>query len=318
MEFQEERGIGYCGLACVLCGYDDGCPGCKKRIAVGHDCPAGKCVADIAAAGCYSCQEYDTCDEGMPHGKRSRVFNRYAREFGEQALIDRLRVNFEAGITYHTPDKSPGDYDKLETEDEIYQLLRYGRNDPYVKCPVYEDEHFLLRLVEMVDAESLLPCYSQPTDSVTANSFNCTYGYGAQTLDAMLNFIRRWLEAYRERGFVRWSVVDKSSGAAVGAIELFNSNNTGVLRLDLCGDYENTKSIEEILSLLLTEAFMLFGCTKMTTKVAPTAKERMVALSKMGFHPSEEKIVRGDGVSYDGFWILERQNHSQSASLITL
>jgi len=251
----------------------------------------------------------------MPHGKRNRVFNRYAREFGERALIDRLRVNYENGITYHTPDKSPGDYDKLETEEEIYRLLRYGWNDPYTKCPAYESEHFLLRLVSMGDVEALLPCYSQPTDSVITNSFNCTYGYGAQTIEEMRDFIRRWLEAYRERGFVRWSVVDKSTNIAVGTIELFNRgkaadyfNNCGILRLDLSGEYERTSIIEEILSLLLTNAFMLFDCAMIAAKMAPTAKERIAAMGKLGFHPIDEQITKGDGTHYDGFWILERQN----------
>ena len=147
MKLREERGIGYCGLACMLCGYDDKCPGCKKRIAAGHDCSAGKCATDMGVAGCCACPAYDACGEGMPHGKRSRVFNRYAIEFGEQALIDRLRINFENGITYHTTDNTPGDYDKFETEEEIYQLLRYGQNDPYAKCPEFDTEHFHLRQV---------------------------------------------------------------------------------------------------------------------------------------------------------------------------
>ena len=61
MGFREERGIAYCGLACVLCSVED-CPGCK------------------------------------------------------------------AGIAYYTPDGWSGDYDKPETEEEIYRLLRYGRD----------------------------------------------------------------------------------------------------------------------------------------------------------------------------------------------
>ena len=125
MDFKEKRGMGYCGLACVLCSAED-CPGCKHNIAAGGDCAAGKCAAEKNLDGCYACAEYESCGEGMPHGKRSRAFNRYAREYGENALIERLRANFDDGITYHTPDKSPGDYDRLETEEEIYRLLRYG------------------------------------------------------------------------------------------------------------------------------------------------------------------------------------------------
>lgn len=311
MDFQKKRGIGYCGLACVLCS-DTDCPGCATGIANGGDCSAGKCATGKSLDGCYACTDYDSCTEKMPHGKRSQVFNRYAKAFGKQALIDRLRVNFENGITYHTPDKTPGDYDKLETEDEIYQLLRCGRVDSYANCPVYENEHFLLRLVSMDDAEALLPCYSQPTDSVTTNSFNCTYGYGSQTIEEMREFIRLWLEAYRDRGFVRWSVLDNRTNTAIGTIELFNRqaedyfNNCGILRLDLSEEYEYATTISEILSLLLTDAFVLFNCTMIATKTSPTAKERLTALSELGFHPIDEQAVRGDGIRYDGFWVMER------------
>ena len=127
MEFQAKRGIGYCGLACVLCSKTN-CSGCIAGIAGGGDCSAGKCAVGKGFDGCYACPDYDSCTENMPHGKRSQAFIRYAREFGVDALIGRLRVNYENGITYHTPDKTSGDYDALETTDEIYQLLRYGRN----------------------------------------------------------------------------------------------------------------------------------------------------------------------------------------------
>jgi len=127
MDFREERGIGYCGLACVLCSKTD-CPGCAVEIANGdNNCSAGKCAAGKGIDGCYACSDYDSCAESMPHGKRNRAFNRYAREFGRDALIDRLRVNYENGITYHRPDKLPGDYDRCETEQEIIDLLKNGK-----------------------------------------------------------------------------------------------------------------------------------------------------------------------------------------------
>ena len=44
----------------------------------------------------------------------------------KQALIDRLRINHNNGIVYHKPDKTPGDYDVFETEEEIYRLIRFG------------------------------------------------------------------------------------------------------------------------------------------------------------------------------------------------
>ena len=124
MGFCEERGIGYCGLACVLCSNED-CPGCARKVESGDGCSLSKCVVRKSIEGCYACADYP-CGEPMLQNKRIGVFNRFAREFGKQALIDRLRINYENGIAYHRPDNSTGDYDVLETEEEIYRLLRFG------------------------------------------------------------------------------------------------------------------------------------------------------------------------------------------------
>jgi len=128
MKFREERGISYCGLACVLCR-DEKCPGCAKKITDGYDCPTGICALKKGIDGCYVCSDYP-CGDKMLQGKRKQAFSRYAQEFGLQSLINQLRINHENGIIYHTSDGSPGDYDILETKDEIYNLLRYGKNHP--------------------------------------------------------------------------------------------------------------------------------------------------------------------------------------------
>ncbi|MCL2285351.1 MAG: DUF3795 domain-containing protein [Firmicutes bacterium] len=125
MKFQEQRGIGYCGLACVLCSSED-CPGCVAKTADGHGCNIGKCTAAKGIEGCFACSG-NPCGEAMLQNKRIRAFNRFAQEFGTQALIDRLRVNHENGIAYHKPGESTGDYDTFETEEEVYRVLRYGR-----------------------------------------------------------------------------------------------------------------------------------------------------------------------------------------------
>jgi len=163
MEFREERGIAYCGLACVLCSKED-CNGCAADYNhKADDCDIIQCAEDKGVDGCFACSDYpcgkenDDCfikqcvrkkgldgcyacpeypcgqDWHMLNQKKPRAFIRYAREFGKQALIDRLRVNHEKGIVYHKPGKYKGDYDALKTEDEIYQLLRYGRKKTVLK-----------------------------------------------------------------------------------------------------------------------------------------------------------------------------------------
>ena len=295
MGFLEKRGIGYCGLACVLCGYED-CPGCTVKIVNGGDCSAGKCAAEKGVDGCYACPDYASCTESMPHGKRSQVFNRYAREFGLDALIDRLRVNYESGVTYHTPDKTPGDYDALETEDEIYHLLRYGRNDPYIKCPEYNSDHFRLRLVSMDDAEDLFLCYSDPQAQEIFNSDNCTSDFKCSTIEHMRAYMEGWLDAYKNRGFIRYSIIDKKTDKAIGTIEIFGGplggkrTEFGVLRIDIRYEYENEEALAELFRI--SDSFFYdVNTEQFITKAIPEAVHRINALTQNGYVPT----LMGDG-----------------------
>ena len=303
MDFQAKRGIGYCGLACVLCS-DKDCPGCAVGIAGGGDCSAGKCAAGKGIDGCYACPDYDSCTESMPHGKRSQEFIRYAQEFGGDALINRLRVNYENGIIYHTPDKTPGNYDVLETVDEIYHLLRYGRNDPYIKCPEYGSEHFHLRLVSMDDAEDLFLCYSDPKAQEIFNSDNCTSDFKFATIEHMKAYMEGWLDAYKNRGFIRYSIIDKETDKVIGTIEIFGGpiggkrTEFGVLRIDVRHEYENEEPLAELLKI--SDSF--FGdvnTEKFITKAIPEAAHRINALVKNGYIPTST----GDGGMREHYYI---------------
>lgn len=73
------------------------------------------------------------------------------------------------------------------------------------------------------------------------------------TKEDMENTIKYWLIEYREnRGFVRFSVVDKKAGTVIGTIEMFQRksedfyNDCGILRLDLVRDYERSEWIEDM------------------------------------------------------------------------
>lgn len=287
MDFQEQRGIGYCGLACVLCSYED-CPGCAVKIADGHDCSAGKCAAEKGLDGCYTCPDYDSCTEGMPHGKRSIAINHYAKNYGKQALIERLRINYENGITYHKPDKTAGDYDKLETEGDIQRLVRFGTHNPYIKCPVFHTENFMLRLVTLDDTEDLMKCYSDPKAQKLFNSANCTSDFCFKSLNELHKYIRCWLDAYERQEFIRYAIVDKTANRAVGTIEMFGmigqyKAETGILRLDIISEFETERYLAELISLCITEFFLMFDVSHIVTLAIPEAENRIKSLKQMGF-----------------------------------
>lgn len=182
----------------------------------------------------------------------------------------------------------------------------------YEKCPIMENNEYIMRLVEEEDATELLRCYSCPTLSVKANSFNCNMGYDAYTVDKMREYIKGWRNSYFvEKSMVRWSVVDKRNCKAIGSVELFSRRRTdffdrcGILRYDLEDNYETANLIEATLRLFIWNAFDWFDCQAIVTKVDLRALERIQALKKIGFYPSKERLYCGNDVYYDGFWILD-------------
>lgn len=285
--FYSEKDLAVCGLACVLCSEQD-CPGCKMKGCKDTDkCSVYKCATEKGLDGCYACALFP-CGEKMLQGMRTKAFNRYAQQFGKESLLEGLRVNFENGVTYHRPDGSKGDYDLPETEEDIMRLIRYGTVSPYIKCPEFETENFLLRLVSEEDAADLLDCYLDDKARAVFNSDNCTSDFFYNSIEEMCYCISQWLGCYTRHEFVRFAIVDKEKGRACGTVEIFGmvgayKTERGLLRLDIKSEYENKADLYELLSLCINEFFILFGVKQIVTKAAPVTKERINALKELGF-----------------------------------
>lgn len=185
--------------------------------------------------------------------------------------------------------------------------------NPYDKCPIEENSAYMIRFVELNDAEFLLPCYANPTESVITNSFNCTMGYDAKTIEKMREYIEGWQHSYEQKAYIRWSVVNKNHYKVVGSIELLNRqstdyfNNCAILRLDLCDEYEKSDEISKILELIIPNVFSWFDCEFLSTKVSPLAIERIESLKKFGFKKSQQILKCGNGSEFSGFWVLNNK-----------
>lgn len=187
--------------------------------------------------------------------------------------------------------------------------------NPYEKCPIYENENYLLRFVEVTDADDLLLVYSDKNAFPLFNSDNCIDDFYYTSLERMKKAIEFWRQEYQQQYYVRWSVLDKNTHHLIGTIELFNRkvndyfNNCGLLRLDLRSDYESSDIILEILSLILVHAFELFDCQMIATKVPGFAVERKNSVEKLGFVLSEEKLIGGhDGKFYTDYYVLHQKD----------
>jgi hypothetical protein len=112
---------------------------------------------------------------------------------------------------------------------------------------------------------------------------------------------------------VRFAITHKQSQKAVGTIEAYRREEGSFfggkicLRLDLSCDYENEKSIDELLSLIIKDGIKAFGADGIFTRATPIATERIKALEKNGFVLSDETLQDGHGwgVIYGDFWVKQ-------------
>ncbi len=169
--------------------------------------------------------------------------------------------------------------------------------NPYIHCPTYENNDFLLRLVKPEDAKDLLTVYADETASQYFNSDNCTSNFQYKTLKEMSDCIDFWLKEYATQSYVRFAIVSKVSDNAVGTIEIFNRGqladyaNVGMLRIDLCSAYEENVAIASLLNLIHKEIPRDFGLDYLLTKAIPTATERISALTTRGYKPVPDRSL---------------------------
>ena len=182
----------------------------------------------------------------------------------------------------------------------------------YKECPRFENDEYLIRYVSLDDSSDLLKVYSDKKAVALFNSDNCggdTFYY--TTEEKMKEVIGYWHWEYERDGFVRWSIIDKVKGETIGTIELFNRNaddyftNCGLLRLDLRSDFEKTECIINILSLIIDEIAVMFGCDKIATKAIEKADERIKALRKLGFSLCDERLIGHNGEAFTDYYVKE-------------
>lgn len=155
----------------------------------------------------------------------------------------------------------------------------------------FETPSFLLRPVAEADAENLLACYSDPDVWPLFNADNCLGGFEFTTIDQMRNAVRFWAADGPPSGYVRYAVIDKAAGRAVGTVEMFGQPADdasdlpwGLLRLDIAAAYENADHLGELLELAAPLGAR-FGARRILTRVPAEAGIRRDAAAAAGFTP---------------------------------
>jgi RimJ/RimL family protein N-acetyltransferase len=169
-------------------------------------------------------------------------------------------------------------------------IIYQDEKNPYKKCPVFETQTFILRLVSEDDAEDLLSCYADLKAQELFNIDNFPHNCNFNTADEMLNYIKFWLLEYSQEAYIRFSIIDKSTNKAVGTIEMFgmigkHKTETGILRIDMASKYETKHFFNEILNVCVDNFYNLFNVEFMIIKATDKAVNRIEILNEAGFQP---------------------------------
>ena len=182
----------------------------------------------------------------------------------------------------------------------------------YEKCPVLENDRFLLRKVEEEDCDDLLAVYSDKNALPFFNSDSCNGdNFYYATKERMQEALEFWNMSYENGWFARFAIVDKTISKAIGTIELCLRvsedafNNMGILRVDVRSDYEREDILYDIIALTMPHISELLGCNGVLTKAPIYAVERIKAIQKAGFVKSEHFLVGHNGYAYDGYWTMK-------------
>ena len=170
--------------------------------------------------------------------------------------------------------------------------------DIYEECPMYKKKFITLRQTNMGDAQELLKCYSDEKAVPFFNSDNC-HGddFHYTTIEKMNKIIDFWKFSYKNKYFVRWTVIFNDTKVKVGTIEMFHRvaddefNHYGILRIDLRSDYENQSIIDDILEIVNENFYKAFDVEAILTKAIPEATQRVISLIKKGYEPINRKIM---------------------------
>ncbi|MEE1304762.1 MAG: N-acetyltransferase [Agathobacter sp.] len=181
----------------------------------------------------------------------------------------------------------------------------------YTKCPVLENDKYVIRLFNDHDCDDLLKVYSDKKALPFFNSDNCDgdnfYYASSERMKEALDF---WHMSYENGWFVRLSIVDKTVSAVIGTVELCvrvsedEYNNMGILRVDVRSDYEEEDELYSIFSLISPEIEKMLGCKGVLTKAPIYAVERIKAIQRVGFNKSEYLLIGKTGYAYDGYWTI--------------
>jgi hypothetical protein len=185
----------------------------------------------------------------------------------------------------------------------------------FLKRPTAENAKYKLRIVKQKDLSDLLNIYSNQEnleyinkDDSNGDNFYCE---SIDELNPKFNF---WKFAYKNKWFIKLSIINKKEKKVIGLIELLyrksydSFNDAIILKLDLLLEKENEYIIKEILELLSEKILKNVKFKKIATKATPIMVERQKALLDLGYKLSNRILIGMDDNKEYKYYFTKNKN----------
>ena len=148
----------------------------------------------------------------------------------------------------------------------------------------------------MEDSEGLFSCYSNAKAVKYFNGDCCGDDFYYTGFSQFVKCMEFWESRYKEKDFVRFTVMDIEMEKIIGMVEICPSykysvdgNCMGILRLDLLPEYEAGKDIQELMETLLKHIYEDFHVRSVIMKAQEDALIRRNVLRGLYFVPAQHE-----------------------------
>lgn len=177
-----------------------------------------------------------------------------------------------------------------------------------------ENNRYRIRIVREKDLIDLFNIYSNKENIIYLNKDDCNGDdFYYESIDKLEKKYLFWKEAYKNKWFVRYSIIDKVNKKVIGMLELmpiksYDSFNESILfRLDLLLKYEKEEFISEIITLCKKNILKNCKYRKIIIKCDPKMNERYNSLISLKFKQSKRLYIGAeDNKQYKNYYVLKK------------
>ncbi|MBP2643743.1 MAG: acetyltransferase [Firmicutes bacterium] len=180
------------------------------------------------------------------------------------------------------------------------------KTDPFIICPQYETNSFIIRKLAIEDSEDLFLCYSDPIAAKFFNGDNCGDDFFYNDFSKFKKCVEYWIEANNIHDFVRFSIINKQNNKSVGTVEICPSHRyskgqecIGILRIDIMSVFETKTFIKELYDVLIDNLYKDFEVDFLLTKAILEACARIETLEEHSFMGASPKC----NILFDNYYI---------------